>query len=108
MKKKLCLACIFLLIICSFPSASFAHGDRKDHFNDIELVLFGCEDGSYSKNLSRETKRKLRAIEYASILALDQYNGTDGTLLNLLKMLNIPDLPPNEETLYEQMDTMNN
>ena len=97
MKRGKCIILALIILLFSIPTDAFAHGDRREHFNDIELVLFGVKDGDYgkSKSLSREAKKKLRAIEYASILTLDQYNGTDSTLLLHLKLMgNIPDLPP--------------
>lgn len=95
MKKAICSILVILFVFSLFPAESSAHGDRKEHFNDIEHVLFGKNYKTYYDELPIDTKRKVRAIEYASILTLDQYNETDHTLLMGLEKLGVPDLPKN-------------
>ena len=78
-----------LLLVTSFPSISIAHEKQKEHYLEIELVLFGKEN----EDLKGEEKRKLQAIEWAEGLAIDQCNGNNAEILNKLRELGIQDLP---------------
>ena len=90
MKRKTVAVVILIVCILSFSLDSFAHNDDK-HYKEIESVLFGNKAASILGNT--EKKKLIRHLEYATGLALDQFNGSDGTLLIDLQIFGIPNLP---------------
>ena len=81
--------CIFLVITMALASvsASFAH-DRAGHDADIEYVLFGEENYKNSHPLVKDI---IQALEDATFLCVDQYNGSgEKELRNLLDKEKIP------------------
>ena len=81
--------CIFLAITMALASisVSYAH-DRAGHDADIEYVLFGEENYKNSHPLVKDI---LEALEDATYLCVDQYNGSgEKELKNLLDKEKIP------------------
>ena len=89
MKRWFCLG-LLIILLTSVTSLCFAH-DKRGHNQDLEEVLFG--KGFDSKALSDQAKQTVDAIEAASYLAIDQYNGNGADELKLLKDQNILGLP---------------
>lgn len=79
-------------------SQTYAH-DRTEHDEDIELILLKNKHYTRdNKNKHPDRIRKIKAIEDAAYLCLDQYNGNGGDDLQSLNQENIPDIP---ETISE-------
>lgn len=81
----------FLVIVLCLSSASpvFAH-DRKEHDEDLEYVLFGDEDYKSTHPLAAD---KIKALEDAEYLCVDQFNGSGKDALQNLQAEDIADIP---------------
>ena len=90
MKKTIGVLLILSIIICHFPIA-VAHQNENDHYKDLESVLFGNNSARIMGDA--EKKKLVRHLEYATSLALDQFNGFKGTLLEDLRLYGVPNLP---------------
>ena len=92
MKRIIC--CVLLItVLLSTMTPAYAH-DAAEHNLHLESVLFGPVNAVNA--MSPEAQNALKALEYASYLAIDQYNG-DGTIeLTFLKSTyHVPGLPAN-------------
>ena len=69
---------------------SYAHPNASEHDSELEDVLF--EDG-YSKYKSDDIKNKVKALEYASYLTIDQFNGNGKSKFDELKIMKMKGLP---------------
>ena len=88
---SLVLLCFLLAGISTLPS--FAHLDRKDHYEEIEAVIFNNRRYSYT-NLSEAELRNIHILEYATVLCIDQYGQTtDQALLDKLNQWGINGIP---------------
>ena len=80
------------LLVSGTLCNAFAH-KSDDHYKEIESVLFGNNKATIMGN---ETKKKLvRHLEYATSIALDQFNEGQRILLEDLQRYGVPNLPPN-------------
>lgn len=80
---------ITILVLLTLPSnEALAHPKAQDHYLELEMVLFG-------KRYAGPNKDKLKLLEFASTLAIDQYKGSDAEKLKTLANAGIPELPPN-------------
>ncbi len=80
------LACLMLVLLIT---PAYAH-ERDDHDDDIEYVLFGDRDYKETHPNHRKT---IQAIEDATYLCVDQFNGNGKTELENLQNEKIPDIP---------------
>ena len=80
---------LLLFTVC-FSFTAFAH-DKKGHNTDLEEVLLGTDYNLKSK--SQKIQKTVEALETASYLALDQFNGNGESDLELLKQQGITGLP---------------
>lgn len=101
MTKLFKQALLIIVITCSFLSSTLnavAFGD-EEHDKYLEQVLFGSED--FKSKKSEEVKNVIKALEYASYLALDQYNEhthpNDKTKIEFLKQRRIQSVPSIED-----------
>ena len=81
------LLCFCLIVSCTPPV--YAHG-RDEHDEEIELVLFGSTN---YKQTHPEVSDIVEALEDATYLAVDQFNGNGADALARLQKRHIPDLP---------------
>lgn len=76
---------IALLLVLCLSTALFisvnAYG-AKEHNKLIESILFG--NSNYSKSISEETCNQLLALEYATKICLDQFQGNYSKELKFL------------------------
>lgn len=92
MKRALSVL-LFVTLLLSISMPCYAH-DKEGHNRCLEEVLFG-RDG-YISTLSEEGQKALTALEYASYLAVDQFNGKGTEELNYLRnTYKVPGLPKN-------------
>lgn len=89
-RRSLSIVLLVLMVLCwSVPG--FAH-DKEGHNRSLEEVLFG-RDG-YISVLSEKGQKALTALEYASYLAVDQFNGKGADELSYMKRTyKVPGLP---------------
>lgn len=88
-QKRFCLLLVFILSI-TFTANCLAHDDQKEHYKEIEAVLF---EKGYSKYQSEDIKKYVTAIEYASALTIDQYGGSDEKMFDQLRAWGMGGLP---------------
>ena len=74
----------------------YAHPEAREHDAELEKVLF--EDG-YSKYQSDKIKNNIKALEYASYLAIDQFGGNGVNQYNTLKELKMGGVPRKFSTI---------
>lgn len=83
---------VFSVVLSSIGVLSF---DESEHDKYLEQVLFGTEN--FKKTKSEEIKKSIQALEYASYLALDQYNASsrpkDKEKLQFLKNRGVSKVP---------------
>lgn len=87
------IVCYVLLIaaLLSMVSPAYAH-DAAGHNLQLEMVLFGPSNAVTA--MSPEAQNALKALECASYLALDQYNGKGNRALTYLNSTyHVPGLP---------------
>ena len=87
--RKTAIVVLLFAICLSFMSA-YAHDDH-DHYKEMEAVILGNNAASVMGDASR--KRMVRHLEYATSIALDQFNGSKKTLLLDLQLFEVPELP---------------
>lgn len=92
MKRKLIAGILLCLLVSASLCKAFAHKDNQ-HYKEIESVLFGTQAATIMGD--QASKKLVRHLEYATSIALDQYNGFKDTLLKDLQMYGVPNLPPN-------------
>lgn len=88
MKRRLIAWGLAILTIVTLAIPTFAH-DRSDHNNDINAVLF--RDKTFPKY--SEKGKKLNDLEEALALCIDQFNGSDQSLLDDLCARGIHGIP---------------
>jgi len=96
MKRIVC--CVLLIaVLLSTEIPAYAY-DAAEHNLHLESVLFGPNKAVTT--LSPKAQNALKALEYASYLALDQYNGKGNTELTYLKSTyHVPGLPRNIDAI---------
>ena len=91
MKRRLLIVILLVVMLLSSSVPCMAH-DKEGHNRFLEEVLFG-RDG-YISVLSEKGQKALTALEYASYLAVDQFNGKGTEELYFLKRTyKVPGLP---------------
>ena len=87
------IAGILILVIALMPVCyAFAHKGNQ-HYIECESVLFGKQAATI---MGDKTHKKLvRHLEFATSIALDQYNGFYRIMLIDLQEYGVPHLPPN-------------
>lgn len=96
MKRRLLSVSLLVAMLLSIAVPCFAH-DKEGHNRFLEEVLFG-RDG-YISVLSENGQKALTALEYASYLAVDQFNGKGTDELDYLKRTyRVPGLPSSLST----------
>lgn len=80
--KRILSVLLIMAVLLSIPAVCFAH-DKEGHNRFLEEVLFG-RDG-YISTLPEKGQKALTALEYASYLAVDQFNGKGADELNFLR-----------------------
>lgn len=93
--RKFILISILFILLCAYLVPAGAHPSAQAHYDELELVLFG---GKYT-GVNREA---LTLIEYASTLAIDQFNGFHSDILTYLSQHRISGLPPDVKTSRDQ------
>ncbi len=88
MQKRIISFLLALSMLCLLAVPVLAH-ERPDH-DDIEYVLFGDMD---YKETHPNYSAKIQAIEDATYLCVDQYNGKGEKELANLQKEKIPDIP---------------
>lgn len=86
------LLAIITAISISMPALSY---DAKEHDKYLEKVLFGDEE--YSNEQTKSIKKKIKMIENASYLSIDQCRGDGKTQLTFLKKQKVKNLPKLKE-----------
>lgn len=89
MPKKILAFLLALVLLCLFSVPAIAH-DRNGHDDDIEYVLFGDKD---YKETHPAARKKIQAIEDATYLCVDQFNGNGKKELENLQNEKIPGIP---------------
>lgn len=95
MKRIIC--CVLLIaVLWSTVLPAYAHNAAEHNFQ-LESVLFGPKNANA---MSPKAQNALKALEYASYLALDQYNENGVKELAFLRSAyNVPDLPENIDVI---------
>lgn len=86
--KKLASALLALLI--AFSAVPGLAGEKKDHVNDLKEILFGNVSFIFK---SDKASKAFEALQNASYLAIDQFNGQGKAELLVLKEYGVPGLP---------------
>lgn len=95
MKRLLCVFVLTVLLL-SVCAPCYAH-DREDHNRLLEEVFFGWDRPISA--LSEKSREALTALEYASYLAIDQFNGKGIDELSYLRnTYKVPGLPRSIES----------
>ena len=96
MKRIIC--CVLLIaVLLSTMIPAYAH-DAAEHNLQLESVLFGPDNAKSA--MSPEAQNALKALEYASFLALDQYNGNGVNELDFLRSTyKVPGLPKSVDAI---------
>ena len=96
MKRIIC--CVLLIaVLLSTMIPAYAH-DAAEHNLHLESVIFGPDNAV--NTMSSEAQNALKALEYASYLATDQYNGYGTTEFTFLKSIyHVPGLPKNIDAI---------
>ena len=90
--KKVALLLASIILICSVYTVPVeAHQNASEHYEELEAMLF--DNRNFHSSLDKDTKNKVRMLEYASTLCIDQFGDTNGTLLKVLKKWKVPDIP---------------
>ena len=89
MERRIVSILIAVVISFTFITTTYAH-ERETHDKDIEYVLFGDEDYKSSHPI---TKSIITAIEDATYLCVDQFNGNGKKELDNLNKEKIPGIP---------------
>ena len=89
MNRKLLSVIVIVAIVLGVSMPVMAH-ERNEHDRQLEYVLFG--DKYYSRN-HPENKDKVKAIQCAAYLCVDQFNNKGEKDLEYLENRDIPDLP---------------
>ncbi len=86
------LTCLLLLIAFPYNYAS-AHPDPKEHYEELEAVLFNNRRYS-SSNITDDQRRNIQILEYASTICIDQFGQTsDQKLLDSLNKWGVRGIP---------------
>ena len=72
MRKRIAAGFLVLLLLVVSLCDAFAHSDDQ-HYKEIEAVLFGTQSATIMGD--QNNKKLVRHLEYATSIALDQYNG---------------------------------
>lgn len=89
MAKRIFSVFLMILLCISLQPSAFAH-DKDEHYEELEYVLFG---NRYYKDTHPVHAKIIQAIEDATYLAIDQFNGQGTQELDRLRNEGIPDLP---------------
>lgn len=90
MRRRLFTAAIATVVLISFTLQAFGFGaDKHDAY--LEKVLFG--NGNYAASQTQDIKDKIRMLEYASYLTLDQVRDLGQDKLDFLKQQKVKRLP---------------
>ena len=94
MMKRIIVAALCLLLLLEIPVLfAYAHDDRKEHYEELEAVLFDNRRYS-STSLSESQKRNIQILEYATTVCIDQTGQTaDQGLLDDLNRWGVRDIP---------------
>lgn len=94
MKKIIGVWMLVITLVVTSATPIMAY-EEKEHNEYLELVLFG--DENYKKSLPKTDDRRkaIEALEAASYLCIDQYNGNGQDNLNKLRDYGIRGLPKN-------------
>lgn len=96
MKRIVC--CVLLIAVFLSTAIPAYTYDAAEHNFYLELVLFGPNNAVTT--MSPKAQNALKALEYASYLALDQYNGKGTTELTYLQSTyHVPGLPKNIDAI---------
>lgn len=87
--KRFYFLLVIVLLLFQCAASVFAHG-RDEHDEEIELVLFGSRDYAVSHPLQ---SKKIKALEDAVYLCVDQFNGSGTDELENLQDRKITGLP---------------
>lgn len=89
------ISIIFAISLFALCTANVYAFEDKEHDEYLEKVLFGS--ANFKTNKPDTIKEKIKILEYASYLSIDQYNAAqhpnDIEKLNYLKKKDIPDIP---------------
>lgn len=89
---------ILIFIICiSTAMPAYAH-NRDEHDEDLEYVLFGDREYKKTHKANTTAVTKIKALEDAAYLCVDQFNGSGKDALKNLQKEKVPDIP---ETIDE-------
>lgn len=89
MQRRVLSFLLALALLAYLAIPVFAH-EREEHDDDIEYVLFGDRD---YKETHPNDSRKIQAIEDATYLCVDQFNGNGKKELENLQNEKIPEIP---------------
>lgn len=89
MAKRIFSVFLMILLCISLQPSAFAH-DKDEHYEELEYVLFG---NRHYKDTHPVHAKIIQAIEDATYLAIDQFNGQGTQELDRLRNEGIPGLP---------------
>lgn len=105
MKKRIYYFLLLFIALLSVCPVTAANKDREEHDSNMRKVLFGRDDKYYNNTIIESDKKtKVEALQYASYLCIDYWNGSENNLntksagetaLDALKKLGVEDLPKN-------------
>ena len=90
MRKRPVTLTLFLCALMLISAHSALAHDRSGHNEDAELILYGNKD---YKSTHPAVSEIIQAIEDATYLAVDQFNGDGQDVLNNLQNRGVPDIP---------------
>ena len=90
MIKKLAIYVFITLFFLSSLMVAFAHPTAAEHNKELEEVLLGND---FSKYKSEKIKNSIKALEYASVLTIDQFGGNGEEQFKQLKAFKITGIP---------------
>lgn len=86
MKKRLLVFLLVLSLIAPCLDVASAHGKAKEHYSDMEKVLFGGKYHGVSQS-------ELNVLEFATTIAIDQSGDDDQNQLQELHSFGVENLP---------------
>lgn len=92
--KRISIFLVAFVFSCLFCTVSVdAHPNASEHYEELEAMLF--DSRNFHESAQGDVLTKIRTIEYASTLCIDQFGESDSTLLKGLKKWGVPGIPQN-------------
>lgn len=93
MKKIRNILSVLIIVILLPVMPVQAHDDAKEHYRELEMMLFNSEN--FSRTADEKVKEKIDIIERASTLCIDQMGDKNSKDLDKLEEYGVRELPEN-------------